>query len=60
MNCANFEMFIKRITAAVRRTCANECGVDIPYGLSLELEVQNTDQELETRVVSLLALRDTK
>ena len=37
-------------------TFASECGGDIPYELSLELKVQNTDQELETRVVSLLAL----
>jgi hypothetical protein len=36
-----------------------ECGVDSPYGLSLELKVQNTDEELETTVVSLSALYDT-
>jgi hypothetical protein len=59
MNYANSEMFIKNVTAAARWTYASECGVHIPYGLSLELKVQNTDQELETRVVSLLALYDT-
>jgi len=30
-------MFIKNITAAARWTYASEYGVDIPYGLSLEL-----------------------